>query len=107
MTIHRERAPGAPLIPITLRWGVILAFGVAIISGVSVFVNGFAVKQLPDAAVYTTLKIGLAALIAQPPVAPEETGRTRATYALPARPWSSFSGTSASISFPLATTTSP
>ncbi len=63
MTIHRERAPGAPLIPITLRWGVILAFGVAIISGVSVFANGFAVKQLPDAAVYTTLKNGLAALI--------------------------------------------
>jgi drug/metabolite transporter (DMT)-like permease len=52
-----------PLIPITLRWGVVLAFVVALISGVSVFVNAFAVKQLPDAAVYTTLKNGVAALI--------------------------------------------
>ena len=52
-----------PLIPITLRWGVVLAFVVALISGISVFVNAFAVKQLPDAAVYTTLKNGVAALI--------------------------------------------
>ena len=63
MTIRRDRPAGTPLIPITLRWGVILAFAVALISGVSVFVNGFAVKQLPDAAVYTTLKNGVAALI--------------------------------------------
>ena len=63
MTIRRDRPAGTPLIPITLRWGVILAFGVALISGVSVFVNGFAVKQVPDAAVYTTLKNGVAALI--------------------------------------------
>ena len=63
MTIGRDRPAGTPLIPITLRWGVILAFAVALISGVSVFVNGFAVKQLPDAAVYTTLKNGVAALI--------------------------------------------
>jgi len=63
MTIPRDRAAAAPLIPVTLRWGVILAFVVALISGVSVFVNGFAVKQLPDAAVYTTLKNGVAALI--------------------------------------------
>jgi drug/metabolite transporter (DMT)-like permease len=63
MTIRRDRPAGTPLIPNTLRWGVILAFGVALISGVSVFVNGFAVKQLPDAAVYTTLKNGVAALI--------------------------------------------
>jgi len=63
MTIRRDRPAGTPLIPISLRWGVILAFAVALISGVSVFVNGFAVKQLPDAAVYTTLKNGVAALI--------------------------------------------
>jgi len=63
MTTRGDRPAGAPLIPITLRWGVILAFAVALISGVSVFVNGFAVKQLPDAAVYTTLKNGVAALI--------------------------------------------
>ena len=63
MTTRGDRPAGEPLIPITLRWGVILAFAVALISGVSVFVNGFAVKQLPDAAVYTTLKNGVAALI--------------------------------------------
>ena len=63
MTTRRDRAAGEPMIPVTLRWGVLLAFAVALISGVSVFVNGFAVKQLPDAAVYTTLKNGVAALI--------------------------------------------
>lgn len=50
-------------VPDTLRWGVGLAFGAALISGFSIFVNGFAVKQLPDPAVYTTLKNGVAALI--------------------------------------------
>ena len=63
MTTPRDRAAREPMIPITLRWGVLLAFAVALISGISVFVNGFAVKQLPDAAVYTTLKNGVAALI--------------------------------------------
>ncbi len=47
----------------TLRWGVVLALGTALISGVSIFVNGLAVKQLPDPAVYTTLKNGVAAVI--------------------------------------------
>jgi drug/metabolite transporter (DMT)-like permease len=50
-------------IPRTVRWGVILAAATALISGVSIFVNGFAVKQLPDPAVYTTLKNGLAAAV--------------------------------------------
>lgn len=56
-------AAGPRRIPDALRWGVGLAFATALISGVSIFVNGFAVKQLPDAAVYTTLKNGVAALI--------------------------------------------
>ena len=47
----------------TLRWGVLLALATAVISGVSIFVNGLAVKQLPDPAVYTTLKNGVAALL--------------------------------------------
>lgn len=47
----------------TLRWGVLLAVATALISGVSIFVNGLAVKQLPDPAVYTTLKNGVAALL--------------------------------------------
>jgi drug/metabolite transporter (DMT)-like permease len=46
-----------------MGWGVALAAMTAVISGVSIFVNGFAVKQLPDAAVYTTLKNGVAAVI--------------------------------------------
>ena len=50
-------------IPQGVRWGVLLAVATAAISGVSIFVNGFAVKQLPDPAVYTTLKNGLAGLI--------------------------------------------
>ena len=47
----------------TLKWGVILALATALISGVSIFVNGLAVKQLPDPALYTTLKNGVAALV--------------------------------------------
>jgi len=50
-------------IPQTLRWGVVLALATAAISGLSIFVNAFAVKQLPDPAVYTTLKNGVAALV--------------------------------------------
>jgi drug/metabolite transporter (DMT)-like permease len=55
--------PGPSRIPQTLRWGVILALATAVISGLSIFVNAFAVKQLPDPAVYTTLKNGIAALV--------------------------------------------
>lgn len=50
-------------VPQTVRWGVILAVATALISGVSIFVNAIAVKQLPDAAVYTTLKNGVAAVL--------------------------------------------
>ncbi|MEW5990557.1 MAG: DMT family transporter [Chloroflexota bacterium] len=50
-------------VPDSLRWGIGLAFATALISGVSIYVNGFAVKQLPDAAVFTTLKNAIAALI--------------------------------------------
>ena len=45
------------------RWGIALAFAAALISGVAIYVNAFAVKQLPDAAVYTTLKNGVAGLV--------------------------------------------
>lgn len=47
----------------TLRWGVLLALATAAISGISIFVSGLAVKQLPDPAVFTTLKNGVAALL--------------------------------------------
>lgn len=43
--------------------GVGLAACTAVISGTSIFVNSFAVKQLSDAAVFTTLKNGVAALV--------------------------------------------
>ncbi|MEZ0241088.1 MAG: EamA family transporter [Chloroflexota bacterium] len=49
--------------PETLAWGVGLAVVTSVISGFSIFVNAFAVKQLPDPAVYTTLKNGFAALL--------------------------------------------
>lgn len=55
-------AAGSPRVPDSLRWGVGLAFTAALISGVSIYINGFAVKQLPDAAVFTTLKNAIAAL---------------------------------------------
>lgn len=58
-----ERTAGRRGLPDSLRWGVGLAFLTALISGVAIFVNAFAVKQLPDAAVYTTLKNGVAAVI--------------------------------------------
>lgn len=57
------RALATIRIPTTARWGIALALATALISGVSIFVNGFAVKLLPDAAVYTTLKNGVAALL--------------------------------------------
>ena len=45
------------------RTGVALALATAAISGVSIFLNSFAVKQIADAAVFTTLKNGIAAAV--------------------------------------------
>jgi drug/metabolite transporter (DMT)-like permease len=72
-------------IPQTVRWGVILALATAFISGVSIYVNAFAVKQLPDPAVYTTLKNGVAALLLIG-VASLTVDRA-AIKAMPARSW--------------------
>ena len=50
----------------TFRLGVWLALGTAIISGVSVYLNKFAVTAVPDAVLFTTLKntvVGLAFLV--------------------------------------------
>lgn len=63
MTQQQDRPNGSPRIPVTMRWGLGLALVAALISGVSIFINGFAVKQLPDPAVYTTIKNGVAALL--------------------------------------------
>jgi drug/metabolite transporter (DMT)-like permease len=43
--------------------GILLALGTATISGLAVYLNAFGVKLVPDAAVYTTAKNGVAAII--------------------------------------------
>jgi drug/metabolite transporter (DMT)-like permease len=53
---------GTPL-GLASRRGVLLAFGTAAISGLSVYLNSFGVKLVSDAAVYTTAKNGVAALV--------------------------------------------
>jgi drug/metabolite transporter (DMT)-like permease len=63
MTRATERSAAVRRVPDSLRWGVGLAFATALISGISIFINGYAVKQLPDAALYTTLKNGVAAFL--------------------------------------------
>ena len=47
----------------SLGAGVGLALGAALISGLAIYLNAYAVKQVPDAAVYTTLKNGVAAAV--------------------------------------------
>jgi len=44
-----------------IRTGLLLAAATALISGVSIFLNSYAVKALPDAGLFTTLKNGIAA----------------------------------------------
>jgi drug/metabolite transporter (DMT)-like permease len=48
---------------LAVRRGVLLAFGTAAISGLSVYLNSFGVKLVSDAAVYTTAKNGVAAIV--------------------------------------------
>ena len=50
-------------LPGARRWGIVLAIGAALVSGLAIYLNAFAVKQLPDAAVYTTLKNAVAAIV--------------------------------------------
>lgn len=45
------------------RRGVLLAFGTAAISGLAIYLNSFGVKLVSDAAVYTTAKNGVAAIV--------------------------------------------
>jgi len=60
---HVNRARIRRAIPDTVGWGVGLAVVAAAISGLAIWLNAFAVKQVPDAAVYTTLKNGVAGLV--------------------------------------------
>ena len=50
-------------IPDTVPAGVLLALGTALISGLAIWLNASGVKQVPDAALYTTLKNGVAAAV--------------------------------------------
>lgn len=67
-TTGRRRIPVS--IPRSVGWGVVLATIAACISGLAVWLNGFAVKQVPDAAVYTTLKNVIAAVVLLTAAAP-------------------------------------
>ncbi|HEX6129251.1 MAG TPA: DMT family transporter [Candidatus Limnocylindria bacterium] len=69
-----------------LRWGIGLAACTALISGVAVFLNANGVKQVPDAAVYTTLKNGVAAMVLIGLLAAMPSSR-RALPALSGRQW--------------------
>ncbi len=50
-------------LPHSVRWGIGLAATTALISGVAVWVNSFAVSQMGDATIFTTLKNGVAAVL--------------------------------------------
>jgi drug/metabolite transporter (DMT)-like permease len=64
MSIRSDRpAKPATFVPAGAGWGIVLAVGAALISGLAIYLNAYAVKQLPDAAVYTTLKNGVAAVV--------------------------------------------
>lgn len=64
----RRRFPAA--IPQTMGWGLALAAMAAFISGLAIWLNAFAVKQVPDPAVYTTMKNAVAAAVLVAAVAP-------------------------------------
>ena len=54
LTIARDRLR-RPFVPDLPSWGVALAVGAALISGLAVYLNAFAVKQLPDAAFFSVV----------------------------------------------------
>lgn len=57
-----SRRSGTP-VGLAARRGVLLALATAAISGLAVYLNAFGVKLVPDAAVYTTAKNGVAAIV--------------------------------------------
>jgi drug/metabolite transporter (DMT)-like permease len=46
-----------------MEWGLVLAVLTAVISGVAVYVNAFAVREFANATLFTTLKNGIAAIL--------------------------------------------
>ena len=85
LTPNRRHPRLASAVPDGLTSGIALAVGAALISGLAIYLNAFAVRQLPDAAVYTTLKNAVAAgfliLVALP------FGALRDVRLIPARSW--------------------
>ena len=63
IAVRGARPTRAPTIPRTRAVGLCLAAATATISGVSVFINATAVKHVPDAAVFTTLKNAVALVL--------------------------------------------
>ncbi len=55
--------PSARAVPDRVDRGIALAVGAALISGLAIYLNASAVKALPDAAVFTTLKNAVAAAL--------------------------------------------
>ena len=72
-------------LPADLDAGIVLAVGAALISGLAIYLNAFAVKQVSDPALYTTLKNVVAALVLGGGLL--ATGRLAAIRTIPARRW--------------------
>ena len=81
MATGNVRATLASIVPDSRTAGLLLAVATATISGVSVFLNATAVKHVPDAAVFTTLKnvvaVALLMVLALLVVHPSEVRRGR------------------------------
>jgi hypothetical protein len=63
LTPNRRPATSPRAMPQGVGPGIVLAVAAALISGLAIYLNASAVKQLPDAAVYTTLRNGVSAAI--------------------------------------------
>lgn len=72
--------------PHSLAWGIGLAAATAMISGIAVYLNSLAVRELTDATLFTTLKNGVAAALLTALVMAKPTAR-RAIRSLTARQW--------------------
>jgi drug/metabolite transporter (DMT)-like permease len=73
-------------VPRTVEWGIFLAILTAVISGVAVYVNAFAVREFGDATLFTTLKNGVAAMILTGVLVADRPAR-RAVRHLSGRQW--------------------
>jgi drug/metabolite transporter (DMT)-like permease len=83
MTTVRGSAEAPARLPRTRLWGIALAFATALVSGVAVFANAYAVKAFDDSGVYTTVKNLVAAALLAVLAA---LAAARGSAARPARP---------------------